>query len=95
MLFDLSHFGKQYGDCIEQPPSIVKRGEIVRAKFVSGHPRNNLLHGRTFLAIEQQKGNNWVTVATDANWETKYLRYFYLLLYHNLNKMSIKIANYY
>lgn len=38
---------------------------------VSGHPRNNLMHEKTFLAIEKYVDNQWVTVATDANWETR------------------------
>lgn len=42
---------------------------------VSGHPRNNLKHENTYLTVELFEGN-WTVVATDANWETLYVRNF-------------------
>lgn len=41
---------------------------------VSGHPRNNLMTDSTFLTVERL-GNDevWIPVATDADWETKYV----------------------
>ena len=29
------------------------------------------MHGRTFLTVEKSTGDDWVVVATDANWETR------------------------
>lgn len=39
---------------------------------ISGHPRNNVMHNRTFLAVEKLVGNDeWRLVMTDADWDTK------------------------
>lgn len=39
---------------------------------VSGHPRNNLMAEKTFMNVEQQTGNTWKVIRTDANWDTLY-----------------------
>lgn len=38
---------------------------------VSGHPRNNLRLEDTFLTVELLDGD-WIVIATDADWETRY-----------------------
>uniref|UniRef100_A0A8D8YI34 Neutral ceramidase n=2 Tax=Cacopsylla melanoneura TaxID=428564 RepID=A0A8D8YI34_9HEMI len=77
-LFDKAPSGKQFGQCIQQPPTRVNVNEDVRVKFISGHPRNNLLTEKSYLTIErltESEGGNstWRVVATDANWDTKFL----------------------
>lgn len=44
---------------------------------VSGHPRNDVQLGGSFLTVERQNDTTggWEVVATDANWETRYLLY--------------------
>ncbi|CAG5078000.1 Similar to CDase: Neutral ceramidase (Drosophila melanogaster), partial [Cotesia congregata] len=74
VVYDTAKWGKHYGDCIKQPDKIVNPGETVSAIFVSGHPRNNLMTGRTFLTVERLENNTWIEVATDADWETKVCR---------------------
>ncbi|KAK4881470.1 hypothetical protein RN001_004789 [Aquatica leii] len=71
--FDLPLVGYRFGDCRVQPPSTAKRGTTVSAIFVSGNPRNNLMRGKTFLTIERWIKEKWVVVATDSNWETKFI----------------------
>ncbi|KAH0557770.1 hypothetical protein KQX54_011610 [Cotesia glomerata] len=71
VVYDTAKWGKHYGDCIKQPDKIVNPDETVSAIFVSGHPRNNLMTGRTFLTVERLENNTWIEVATDADWETK------------------------
>ena len=63
--------GYHFGDCIEQPASSYITGNRVSAKFVSGHLRNNLMLESSFLTVERQEGDTWVTVARDAEWETR------------------------
>ena len=63
--------GHHFGDCIEQPASSYITGNIVTAKFVSGHLRNNLMLESSFLTVERQEGTAWLTVARDAEWETR------------------------
>ncbi|XP_044262814.1 neutral ceramidase-like [Tribolium madens] len=61
-----------FGDCLQQPPASVSLGETVSVKFVSGNPRHDVLHGSTYISVEQSVGDNWVLVASDANWETRF-----------------------
>ena len=55
-----------------QPTSIVCPGEEVKARFVSGHPRNDLKLGETFLTVEKYDGSEWVPILTDDDWETEF-----------------------
>ncbi len=71
MNFILINTGHHFGDCIEQPASSYITGSRVSAKFVSGHLRNNLMLESSFLTVERQEGDTWLTVARDAEWETR------------------------
>ncbi|XP_063912846.1 neutral ceramidase-like [Zophobas morio] len=62
--------GQNFGDCLQQPEAATV-GDTVVVKFVSGSPRHDVMHGRTFLTVEKSTGDDWVVVATDANWETR------------------------
>jgi len=74
VLFDNAGWGKNFGDVVRQPKKTAKIGDTVTATFVSGHPRNNQMQEGTFLAVEKMdKYNVWDVVATDANWETKFV----------------------
>lgn len=47
---------------------------------VAGHPRNNLMTESTFLTVERLGDDEvWIPVATDADWETKYVYQIALL----------------
>lgn len=35
VIFDGTPIGGSFGDVLEEPPAVVKRGDIVRARFVS------------------------------------------------------------
>ncbi|KAK9871121.1 hypothetical protein WA026_011405 [Henosepilachna vigintioctopunctata] len=73
VVFDAAPEGKHFGDCVQEPPSEVARGQTVTAKFIAGHPRNNMMHGKTFMAVEKLMPNNsWKVVYNDANWETRF-----------------------
>ena len=47
-------------------------GQVVKARFVSGHPRNDLKLEKTFLTVEKQDGSEWVPILTDDDWETEF-----------------------
>ncbi|XP_043667870.1 neutral ceramidase [Vespula pensylvanica] len=73
VLFDTAKWRQHFGDCVEQPESIVYPGDIVTVSFISGHPRNNLMTDNSYLIVERLLRNNtWITIATDADWETKF-----------------------
>ncbi|KAL0274590.1 UNVERIFIED_CONTAM: hypothetical protein PYX00_002688 [Menopon gallinae] len=76
VIYDIPKIGSKFGDVVRQPPSQACPGDIIKARFVSGHPRNNLRHGNTYCTIEKKESDDvWTVVATDANWETK-VRWF-------------------
>ncbi|CAG9832881.1 unnamed protein product [Diabrotica balteata] len=62
-----------FGDCIVQPKPLYHIGDTVSTVFISGNPRNNNLQEDTFLTVEKKDNNSWSIIATDANWETKFI----------------------
>lgn len=71
VFYDGAPFGKRFGDVVRQPAKEYKRGDRASAQFISGNPRNNLLHEKTYLIVEMQKADGaWTTIATDSSWET-------------------------
>jgi len=72
VILDHPDLDKKYGALLTQPASVASAGTTVKAVFVSGNPRNNLMHGETFLKVERLEGDDWILVANDAVWETKF-----------------------
>lgn len=71
VFYDSSPIGYHFGDVVVQPKAEYKAGEQVLVQFISGNPRNNLQHEKTYLTVEKMlPDQNWVTIATDADWET-------------------------
>jgi neutral ceramidase len=69
VIVDEGPFGKVKTDV----KSSYKRGETVSVIFWSANPRNNLRTADTFLTVERQvSANNWVVVANDGDWATRY-----------------------
>ncbi|KAG7162528.1 Neutral ceramidase-like [Homarus americanus] len=74
VMFDGTTPGSAFGDVVAQPYPLAYTGETVTAKFVSGHPRNDVQLGGTFLTVERQSdAGDWQVVATDASWETRFI----------------------
>ncbi|RVE46791.1 hypothetical protein evm_008575 [Chilo suppressalis] len=76
VLWDAAPWGHEFGDCLRQPRSRYSWGDTVTATFVSGHPRNSIRHGRTYMTVEKlvsEQDDAWTVVATDADWDTKYV----------------------
>ncbi|EEB16906.1 Neutral ceramidase precursor, putative [Pediculus humanus corporis] len=72
VVYDFPKIGYTFGAVLEQPVNVSGPGTTVRAKFLAGNPRNNLMHGKTYCTIERLNSENkWMVVATDADWETK------------------------
>lgn len=63
-----------FGWVSEQPQLQYKLSQepVVRVSFVAGHPLRDLKRGSSYLYIEKQAGRNWIRVATDHDWETRY-----------------------
>ena len=74
VFYDGHPYNLRFGDVKIQPRNFYRKGEVVYAKFVSGNPRNNLMHEKSYFLVEKlQENGDWKIVMTDANWETRYL----------------------
>ncbi|KAG4070920.1 hypothetical protein HA402_001357 [Bradysia odoriphaga] len=74
VLFDGTPLGRSFGSLLSQPNQNYNAGDLVNAVFVSGNPRNNLQHDNTYFNVERQNSyGEWTVVATDADWETKFV----------------------
>lgn len=73
VVWDTAGWNKDFGDVLRQPTPELRPGETVSAVFVAGHPRNGFQTEGSYLYIEKREGNDWLIVATDANWETRFI----------------------
>lgn len=72
--YDGHAYGSGFGYVLQQPRQSYSIGETVSVTFVAGNPRNNLMTESSYFFVENiDKKGNWVVVATDANWETKFI----------------------
>ncbi|XP_038214636.1 neutral ceramidase-like [Zerene cesonia] len=72
VIMDTAPFGTNFGDVLQQPPDTVAPGDVVSASFVAANPRNDLLQESSHAAVERLELGHWVTVASDADWTTKF-----------------------
>lgn len=63
---------KSIGDVVQNANSSYQRGQTVKVKFWSGHPKNNLRTQDTFMEVQRLVNGKWQVVATDNDWETKF-----------------------
>ncbi|XP_037044481.1 neutral ceramidase-like [Bradysia coprophila] len=74
VLFDGTPIGRSFGNLLRQPNQNYNTGDSVDVVFVSGNPRNNLQHDNTYFNVERQNSyGEWTVVASDADWETKFV----------------------
>lgn len=64
---------KRFGDVHCDAKAMYHPGEIVKVSFWAGHPRNDLRTQGTYSIVQRQDGAAWISIATDRDWETKYL----------------------
>lgn len=73
VIYDEVPLGQRFGEVLREPRAPALVGAMVNAVFRSGHPKNDLRRNSTYLFVEQQSGSQWVTVAVDADPETRLL----------------------
>jgi neutral ceramidase len=73
VLYDDKPLGQEFGALVEDAQPTVRIGETARATFWGGHLANSFRAQDTFLEVERRAGGQWVTVATDRDWETRLL----------------------
>lgn len=72
VVYDGHPLRKDYGYVLEQPLVLYEHGDTVSANFVSGNPRNNLMHENSYFYVERkQNDGSWKAYLTDADWDTR------------------------
>lgn len=72
VVLDAPPFGHGFGDVLTAPAASYPIGDQASVTFAGAHPNNNLRRGGTYLAVERKVGSNWVRVADDGDWSTKF-----------------------
>jgi neutral ceramidase len=72
VVFDDKPLFKSFGSVNVDAQATYQRGQAVAVEFWTGHPKNNLRRGGTFLEVQRQVGNGWEIVADDGDWSTTY-----------------------
>ncbi len=72
VVLDTPQLFRRFGDVLTQPAASYRAGQRVVAEFSTGHPKNNLRRGGTFLEVQRLDGTTWRTVADDGDRSTIY-----------------------
>lgn len=72
VLFDDKPPAVSFGAVHEDVKPMYHAGEIVKAVFWSGHPKNNYRTQNTFLAVQQEMKGQWKTIRTDNDFDTEF-----------------------
>lgn len=72
VVFDDKGLFQSFGQVLTEPAAAYQRGQTVTAKFVTGHPKNNLRRNGTYLEIQREVAGTWKRVADDGDWSTRY-----------------------
>jgi neutral ceramidase len=73
VLFDDQPLLKSFGSVYRNARAAYRRGDTVRVTFWGGHPKNDLKTESTYLEVQRKLGGAWLTVASDWDWETRFL----------------------
>jgi neutral ceramidase len=63
----------QFGAVVDDAQPSYARGQTVEVSFVGGYPGNDLKRMSSYLFVERQQGDGWVTVATDKDPELMFI----------------------
>ena len=72
VVMDGTPLGRRFGDVLTDARAAYRPGETVTVEFYTGHPKNNLRRGGTFLEVQRREASGWVAVADDGDWATTY-----------------------
>lgn len=71
-MYDNPPAGKAFGGVLKAPETSYARGSTATVEFATGHPKNNVRRGSTFLEVQRLENGTWQRVLDDGNWETTY-----------------------
>lgn len=72
VVLDNTPIKKNFGDVEKDVNPSYKPGEQVEVSFWAGHPKNDLKTQSTYLAVQRKVNDDWVIIANDWDFETKY-----------------------
>lgn len=72
VVYDNPPLGKKFGQVVTAPAASYSRASQVKVEFVTGHPKNNLRQGGTFLEVQRRVGASWRRVQDDGDFATKF-----------------------
>ncbi|MEU3304403.1 neutral/alkaline ceramidase [Streptomyces sp. NPDC006678] len=72
VVYDNPPMARSFGDVLTGPAASYERGGTATVEFVTGHPKNNLRRGGTFLEVQRLVDGRWVRVLDDGDWQTTY-----------------------
>lgn len=64
--------GHRFGEILAAPRRSYRTGEQVFVELVGANPNNNLHRGGTYLEVQQKVDSDWLTIADDGDWSTKF-----------------------
>jgi neutral ceramidase len=64
--------GSELGAAFEDVNSSYSVGDHVNVRFWTGHPQHAFLRDADFASVQRREGNEWVSVATDNSWSTRF-----------------------
>ncbi|MFH8884794.1 neutral/alkaline ceramidase [Streptomyces californicus] len=72
VVYDNPPSGKAFGSVLKAPESSYARGSTATVEFATGHPKNDVRRGSTFLEVQRLENGAWKRVLDDGDWETTY-----------------------
>ncbi len=72
VIYDGTPIFTDFGDVETDAHENYRTGDTVKVNFWGGHPNNNFRTNDSFFKIQYKDGSNWVTVAYDWDFETKF-----------------------
>ncbi|MFJ8433988.1 neutral/alkaline ceramidase [Kitasatospora sp. NPDC094019] len=72
VVLDSPGWARRFGQVLTDAAPGYRTGQRVTTVFVTGHPKNDLHRGGTFLEVQRQLNGTWVRYLDDGDWPTKY-----------------------
>ncbi|MEU1283604.1 neutral/alkaline ceramidase [Kitasatospora sp. NPDC005856] len=72
VVLDSPGWSRAFGQVLTDAAGTYQTGRRVTTVFVTGHPKNNLHRGGTFLEVQRLQNGTWVRYLDDGDWQTGY-----------------------
>ncbi|TGB14945.1 alkaline ceramidase [Streptomyces sp. MZ04] len=72
VVLDTPGLTRDFGQVLTNVEASYRTGQTATVVFVTGHPKNNLRVGGTFLEVQRLRDGTWTRYLDDGDWQTKY-----------------------